>query len=46
MRATFVICSCHKNISIQSKRSEMKNHPLCLGNISEDFLGNNMKTKD
>ena len=27
----------------KAKYSEIKKHPLCLGNISGDFLDNNMK---
>ena len=27
----------------KTKNSEMKKHPLCLGNISGDFSANNMK---
>ena len=32
-------------MSIQSKRFGNKKYPLCLGNISGDFLANDMKKK-
>ena len=38
-------CFNYKNISIQSKVSEIKKYPLCLGNISGDFSANNLKKK-
>ena len=31
---------------INSKYSEIKKYPLCLGNISKDFTANNMKKQD
>ena len=31
---------------INSKHSEIKKYPLCLGNISKDFTANNMKKQD
>ena len=30
----------------KAKDSEIKKHPLCLGNISKDFTDNNMKKQD
>ena len=35
-----------KVISIQSKKSEIKYHALCLGSASKDFAINNMKTQN
>ena len=35
----------HKNILI-AKDSEIKPYLLCLGNISKDFVANNMNKKD
>ena len=36
----------HKNVSFQSKKSEIKLYQLCLGNTSKDFAVNNMKKKN
>ena len=33
----FFICYCYKNISIQSKDSDIKKYPLCLANILGRF---------
>ena len=45
MEGTVFICDCYKNISIQSKNSEIKEYTVCLGNISGYFLADNMKEK-
>ena len=33
----------HKNVSFQSKKSEIKPYQLCLGNTSKDFAVNKIK---
>ena len=38
----FLFVNATKIISVQKKDSEIKKHPLCLGNISGDFSANNM----
>ena len=35
-----------KIYQFKAKNSEIKPHPLCLGNISKDFTANNMKKKN
>ena len=35
-----------KTHQFKAEDSEIKNYPLCLGNISEDFSANNMKKQD
>ena len=39
----FYLLMLQQYINTKQKNSEMKKHPLCLGNISGDFSANNMK---
>ena len=43
--ASYLLMLQYKNESIQSKKLKVKikDHALCLGNISKDFTINNMK---
>ena len=40
---SLLFVNARKNISIQSKNSEIKPYPLCLEKISKDFTASNMK---
>ena len=42
----FLFVNATKIYQFKAKDSEIKKYPLCLGNISEDFSGNNMKKQD
>ena len=42
---SFLIVNATKIYSFKAKDSEIKPHPLCLGNISKDFTLDNMKKK-
>ena len=42
---SFLFVNAAKIYQFKAKDSEIKIHPLCLGNISGDFLANNMKKK-
>ena len=45
MEATVYEKQYAKIYQFKAKNSEIKPHPLCLGNISKDFTANNMKKK-
>ena len=40
---SFLFVKAAKIYPFKAKDSEIKKHPLCLGNISKDFTDNNMK---
>ena len=42
---SFVFVNAVKMYQFKTKESEMKPYPLCLGNISKDFIISNMKKK-
>ena len=42
---SFLFVHATKIYQFRAKDSEIKDHPLCLGNISKDFTINNMKKK-
>ena len=44
-RSSFLFVNATKIYQLKPKDSEINNYPLCLGNISVDFLANNMKKK-
>ena len=43
--SSFLFANAAKIYQFNAKYSEIKNHPLCLGNISGDFSASNMKKK-
>ena len=42
----FFFVDATKTYQFKAEDSEIKNYPLCLGNISGDFSANNMKKQD
>ena len=40
---SFLFVNAVKHLEFNTKESEIKSYPLCLGNVSKDFKINNMK---